>query len=87
MPCGPGTDRVAPGAHIASVGYAPDGRELDRALYADGLLVVEEKSPLHPGRQVRRYYARGTGLVLEETVAGGSDEAALVGFTPGSDAR
>ncbi|MDF2744207.1 MAG: hypothetical protein K0S88_5584, partial [Actinomycetia bacterium] len=53
----------------------------------DGLLVTEESTPLEPGFLERKYYARGTGLVLEETVSGGSGEATLVGFTPGQAAR
>ena len=53
----------------------------------DGLLVTEESSPLEPGLVEQKYYARGTGLVFEETVAGGNGEAELVGFTPGTDAR
>jgi hypothetical protein len=53
----------------------------------DELLVTEETSPLEPGLAEHKFYARGTGLVLEETVSGGSGEAALVGFTPGEAAR
>ena len=53
----------------------------------DGLLVTEESTPLEPGLVEQKYYARGTGLVFEETVAGGNGEAELVGFTPGTDAR
>jgi alanine dehydrogenase len=39
-----GADRVAEGAHIASVGFIPNGREIDPALYADALLVVEHRA-------------------------------------------
>jgi len=52
-----------------------------------GLLQTEETTPLEPGLVEHKYYARGTGLVFEETVSGGSDEAELVGFTPGEAAR
>ena len=53
----------------------------------DDLLLTEDSTPLEPGLVEHKYYARGTGLVFEETVSGGSDEAALVGFTPGAGAR
>lgn len=53
----------------------------------DRLLVTEETTPLEPGLVERKFYARGVGLVFEETVAGGSDRAALVGFTEGAAAR
>ena len=53
----------------------------------DGLLVTEETTPLEPGLVEQKYYARGTGLVFEETVSGGTGEAELVGFTPGAAAR
>jgi ornithine cyclodeaminase/alanine dehydrogenase-like protein (mu-crystallin family) len=33
-------DRLRPGAHVASVGYTPHGREVDLALYGDSLVVV-----------------------------------------------
>jgi len=79
--------------------HAP-GRAEDRATVLDldasrtvgetsyeRLLVTEESTPLEPGLVERKYYARGTGLVLEETVSGGGDEAGLVGFTPGEAAR
>lgn len=63
-----------------------ESRELESGTY-DGLLVLEVTSPLAPGLVRRAHHARGTGLVLEETVAGGSGEAELVGFTPGAPAR
>ena len=53
----------------------------------EGVLLTEESTPLEPGLVEREYYARGTGLVLEQTVSGGTDEARLVGFTPGEAAR
>jgi hypothetical protein len=47
------------------------------------LLQVEVTSPLDPDRQVRRYYARDTGLVYEETVSGGFERLELVEFAGG----
>lgn len=47
----------------------------------DGLLQTQETTPLEPGLTGHRYYARGIGLVYEETVAGGEGAAALVEFT------
>jgi alanine dehydrogenase len=35
--------QVRSGAHIASVGYLPNGREIDPLLFADALLVVEHR--------------------------------------------
>jgi len=34
---------LAPGAHVTSVGYNPEGRELDDATVADALVVVESR--------------------------------------------
>ena len=45
------------------------------------VLETEDTTSLEPGLVERKYYARGVGLVLEETVAGGSDRAELVEFT------
>lgn len=53
----------------------------------DRLLVTEDTTPLEPGLVEHKYYARGVGLVLEETVSGGSGRAVLVGFTEGTAAR
>jgi hypothetical protein len=47
----------------------------------DDLLVTEVTTPLAPGLVVRRYYSEGTGLVHEETVAGGDGEVDLVRFS------
>lgn len=49
--------------------------------YAD-VLQTEVTNGLEPGVVVRRYYARGTGLVFEESV-GGLDPRELVEFTAG----
>lgn len=54
---------------------------LDTDSYAD-VLQTEVTNALEPGVVVRRYYARGTGLVLEETV-GGLDRRELAEFTAG----
>jgi alanine dehydrogenase len=35
---------LAPGAHVASVGYNPQGREVDDATVADSLIVVESRA-------------------------------------------
>jgi hypothetical protein len=53
----------------------------------DGLLLIEDTTPLEPALVEHRYYERGTGLVFEEAVAGGSGEAVLVEFTAGPAAR
>ena len=38
---------------------------------ATGLLVTEDTTPLEPGLVEQKYYARGTGLVFEETTSRG----------------
>ena len=55
-------------------------REVAYGTY-DDLLLTEETSPLEPGLVERRYYARGVGLILEETVTGGAQIVELVGRT------
>jgi hypothetical protein len=40
-------------------------------------LETEEWSPLEPGVREHKYYARGLGLVLERTIAGGTEEMVL----------
>jgi hypothetical protein len=50
----------------------------------DGVLQTEDTTPLEPGLTEHKYYVRGTGLVYEETVAGGEDAAELVSHTPGN---
>ena len=49
----------------------------------DGLLVTEDTTPLEPGLVEQKYYARGTGLVYEETLSGDGDPVELVSFTEG----
>ena len=49
----------------------------------DGLLQTEDTTPLEPDVVEHKYYARGVGTVLEETVAGGAERVELVSFTAG----
>ncbi|MEJ7794297.1 MAG: hypothetical protein WKF50_02005 [Nocardioides sp.] len=49
----------------------------------DSLLVTEDTTPLAPDLVERTYYARGTGLVYEETITGGTEQVELVSFTEG----
>jgi hypothetical protein len=46
-------------------------------------LLTKEWTPLEPGVIDHKYYARGIGTVLEQTVAGGDERNELVGFTRG----
>jgi hypothetical protein len=48
---------------------------------------TEDSTPLEPGLVERKYYAPGVGLVLEETVLGGTERVELVEFTEGGSAR
>jgi hypothetical protein len=50
------------------------------------VLLTEDTSPLDPDLVQRRYYAPGVGLVLEQTVLGGSERIELVKFTEGRSA-
>jgi uncharacterized membrane protein YkoI len=50
----------------------------------DNLLVTKEWTPLEPGIAENKYYAAGVGLVLEETVQGGSDRTELIDIVAGS---
>lgn len=45
------------------------------------LLETEDTTPLEPGLVEHKLYAEGTGLVREETVAGGDEVVVLVSFT------
>jgi hypothetical protein len=45
------------------------------------LVLTEESTPLEPGLAERKYYARGIGLVLEESNSGPAERAELVSFT------
>ncbi len=55
-------------------------RQVGGVLY-DDLLMTEDTTPLEPGLVERRYYARGTGLVLAETVSGGDEVVELTDLT------
>ncbi len=48
------------------------------------VLLTREWTPLEPGTVDHKFYARGIGVVLEQTVTGGSERAALVSFHQGS---
>jgi alanine dehydrogenase len=65
-------DHVAPGAHVNSVGYSTEGRELDPALVRDALVVVESRdSALAPPPAGSRDLAEATDAIeLGELVAG-----------------
>jgi hypothetical protein len=47
------------------------------------VLQTEDTTPLEPGLVERKYYAPGVGLVLEETVLGGSERVELVSYGGG----
>lgn len=47
----------------------------------DDLLKTEESSPLEPEVVEHKYYAEGTGLVHERTVAGGDEVVELVSYS------
>ena len=47
------------------------------------LLETEDSTPLEPGVVERKLYARGIGLVREQTVAGGDGLVELVSFSEG----
>ncbi len=49
-----------------------------------GLLETEDSTPLEPDVVERKLYARGVGLVREETVSGGDEVVVLLSFRPGS---
>jgi hypothetical protein len=53
----------------------------------DGLLVTQEWTPLEPNAVEHKYYKAGVGLVLEETVRGGSDRIELISYEPAEKGR
>lgn len=63
---------------------AVDATETVDAEPLAGLLVTREWTPLLPDVVEDKYYAPGTGLVLEVTVRGGDGRIELVEFTPGA---
>jgi hypothetical protein len=48
-----------------------------------GVLKTKDTNPLEPDLVEYKYYARGVGPVLAETVAGGSDREELISYTEG----
>ena len=44
------------------------------------MLQTEDTTPLEPKLVEHKYYARGVGVVAEETVAGGHEQVRLVGI-------
>jgi hypothetical protein len=46
-------------------------------------LLTKEWTPLEPGVLDHKYYVKGIGTVLEQTVRGGTERNALVSFDPG----
>ena len=48
----------------------------------DDVVQTEDTTPLEPDLVERKYYAPGVGVVLEETVSGGSDVVELVEHRP-----
>jgi len=49
----------------------------------DDVLQTEDTTPLEPDLVEHKYYARGVGVVLEETLAGGQGRVELVEFSRG----
>ena len=45
------------------------------------VLLTEDTTPLEPGLVEHKYYARGVGVVQEETVRGGKEHVSLVSMT------
>jgi hypothetical protein len=50
----------------------------------DHVAVIKEWTPLEPDIVEDKYYASGVGMIIEQTVAGGSDRTELVSYTPTS---
>jgi hypothetical protein len=51
--------------------------------FYEGALRTRDTTPLEPDLVEEKTYAKGVGPVLDETVAGGSDRAVLIEFSPG----
>jgi hypothetical protein len=47
-------------------------------------MLTKEWTPLEPGVIDHKYYVRGIGTVLEQTVKGGNERNELVSFMRGS---
>ena len=50
---------------------------------SDDALLTKEWTPLEPGVIDHKYYVRGIGTVLEQTVKGGDERNELVSFSRG----
>jgi hypothetical protein len=61
-------------------GHAED-RFRVAALFGSNGVLTEEWTPLEPGVLDHKYYVRGVGTVLEQTVRGGDERLALVSLT------
>ena len=46
----------------------------------DDVLQTQDTTPLEPKLVERKYYAKGVGVVYEETIAGGEEKVDLVAF-------
>jgi hypothetical protein len=51
------------------------------ALFGTGVLLTKEWTPLEPGVVDHKFYARGVGVVLEQTEKGGDERNELVSVT------
>jgi hypothetical protein len=51
------------------------------ALFGRNAVLTQEWTPLEPGVLDHKYYVRGVGTVLEQTVKGGDERLALVSLT------
>ncbi len=58
-------------------------REVVAGKSYDGVVVIEEWTPLEPDVVEHKFYARGVGTVFEEHIKGGESRLMLVSFTPG----
>lgn len=68
-------------AEDRAVVMALDGEATVPAGDFQALVVTEESTPLEPGLAELNYYARGIGLVLEESSRGPAERTRLVSFT------
>ena len=50
-------------------------------LHSSGALLTKEWTPLEPGVVDHKYYVRGVGTVLEQTIKGGDERNELVSVT------
>ena len=63
-------------------GPALPGSRIDANTYED-VVVIREWNPLEPDVVEDKYYAPGTGLLLELTVEGEDARVELIEYTPG----